>query len=134
MSTQDTVPLDRLVGNLLGSVPGIAGAVVASSDGLLLSSVGLARDQAERHAAAGISLLALGHAMGGTTGRGSCEQILLRYTRGHLVCMRIQAPAALIVEAEPGANLGAVATAMTQFVTSVGPVFAPELRGGRESG
>lgn len=118
-----------LISNFAMSAPGVSHAVIVSSDGLpLLSSDGLPEDLADPLAAIASGILSLGNNLARQVDGGSCDQILLRLTRGHFVFMAIGELAGLGVLVQAGANLGAVAHQMAQLVASVGHALTPELR------
>ncbi len=118
-----------LISNFAASTPGVAHALIVSSDGLpLLASDGVPEDLADPLAAMASGILSLGNNLARQVAAGSCDQILLRLTRGQFVFMGIGELAGLGVLVEAGANLGAVAHQMAQLVASVGHALTPELR------
>lgn len=118
-----------LVSNFVASTPGVSHALIVSSDGLpLLASDGLPEDLADPLAAIASGILSLGSNIASQVGGGTCDQILLRLTRGHFIFMGIGELAGLGVLVQAGANLGAVAHQMAQLVASVGHALTPELR------
>ena len=118
-----------LISNFAAATPGVSHALIVSSDGLpLLASDRLPEDMADPLAAIASGILSLGNNLAQQVDGGSCDQILLRLTRGHFVFMGIGELAGLCVLVEAGANLGAVAHQMAQLVASVGHALTPELR------
>lgn len=118
-----------LIDNFIADVPGVTDALVMASDGLLLTSSGsVTREVGEQLAAISSGLLSLGHNSAALVGRGSCEQIMLRLTRGHLLFMRIGDTAGLAVLTAVGCDLKVVAFEMTQLVQRVGHVLTPQAR------
>jgi hypothetical protein len=118
-----------LVNNFAASTPGVTHVLIVSSDGLpLLASDGLPENVADPLAAMTSGMLSLGSNIAGHVDAGSCDQVLLRLSRGHFVFMGIGDLAVLGVLVQPGANLGAVAHQMAQLVASVGHALTPQLR------
>jgi uncharacterized protein len=118
-----------LIKNFVDSTPGVAHALIVSSDGLtLIASNGLSVDQADSLSAMTSGLISLGGSIANQVGEGGCGQILLRLTRGHYLFMRVSDLADLAVLVDAGANLGVVAGRMAQLVSSVGHVLTPQLR------
>ncbi len=104
-------------------------ALIVSSDGLpLLASDELPADLADPLAAIASGILSLGNNLARQADGGSCDQILLRLTRGHFIFMGIGDLAGLGVLVRRDANLGAVAHQMARLVGSVGHALTPELR------
>lgn len=118
-----------LICNFAASTPGVSHALIVSSDGLpLLASDELPGDLADPLAAIAAGILSLGKNLARQANAGSCDQILLRLTRGHFIFMSIGDLAGLGVLVQPDANLGAVAHQMAQLVASVGHALTPQLR------
>lgn len=118
-----------LIDNFVADVPGVTDALVMASDGLLLTASGaVTREAGEQLAAISSGLLSLGHNSAALVGRGSCEQIMLRLTRGHLLFMRIGETAGLAVLTAVGSDLKVVAFEMAQLVQRVGHALTPQAR------
>lgn len=121
--------LTWLVNNFVTEVPGVAHAIVVSSDGLLLTvSDGLSVERAEQLAAVASGLLSL--AQGGTRlfDQGSCVQTIVTMERGYLFVMAISDGSCLAVLASRDCDLKVVAYQMTLLVDSAGHVLTPQLR------
>jgi len=118
-----------VINDFAASTPGVSDALLVSSDGLtLLASTGLGKDLSDPLSAATSGLLSLANDIGIRTGRGGCDQVLLRLEQGNFLFMGIGQLAGLAVLVEAGANLGAVAHRMAQLVDSVGHALTPQLR------
>lgn len=118
-----------LIDNFAASVPGVTDALVVAADGLLITASGtVARDMGDQLAAITSGLLSLAHNSAALVGRGTCEQIMLRLSRGHLLFMRIGDAAGLAVLTDARSDLKVVAFEMAQLVTSVGHVLTPQMR------
>lgn len=118
-----------LIDSFIAEVPGVTDALVMASDGLLLTASGaVTREVGEQLAAISSGLLSLGHNGAALVGRGSCEQIMLRLTRGHLLFMRIGETAGLAVLTAVGCDLKVIAFEMAQLVQRVGHALTPQAR------
>jgi predicted regulator of Ras-like GTPase activity (Roadblock/LC7/MglB family) len=118
-----------LINNFVASTPGVAHALIVSSDGLpLLMSGGMAADLADPLSAMTSGMISLGHSIASQIGEAGCDQIMLKFPTGHFLFMGIGSLAGLAVLVKDGANLGAVAYRMAQLVDSVGHVLTPQMR------
>ncbi|MBV2365386.1 roadblock/LC7 domain-containing protein [Streptomonospora nanhaiensis] len=118
-----------LVNDFANSTPGVAHALIVSSDGLpLISSGDIPADTADPLAAMTSGLISLGHNIARQVDEARCDQIMLKFPAGHFLFMGIGSLAGLAVLVREGANLGVVAHRMTQLVQSVGHVLTPQMR------
>lgn len=118
-----------LIDNFAASVPGVTDALVVASDGLLITASGpVAPEVGDQLAAVTSGLLSLAHNSAAMVGRGTCEQIMLRLSHGHLLFMRIGDAAGLAVLTDARCDLKVVAFEMAQLVASVGHVLTPQMR------
>ncbi|MFW5418580.1 roadblock/LC7 domain-containing protein [Nocardiopsis sp. CNT-189] len=118
-----------LVKDFAASTPGVAHALLVSSDGLpLIVSEGLHPDTADSLSAMTSGLLSLGRSIAEHVDEPGCDQIMLKFPAGHFLFMGIGGLAGLAVLVREGAALGAVAHEMTRLVESVGHVLTPRLR------
>jgi predicted regulator of Ras-like GTPase activity (Roadblock/LC7/MglB family) len=118
-----------LLDNFASSTPGVSHALIVSSDGLpLIASAGMQPDLADPLAAMTSGILALGANIAGHVGEARCEQMMLKFPRGHFLFMGVGSLAGFAVLVSDGANLGVVAHQMAQLVDAVGHVLTPELR------
>jgi predicted regulator of Ras-like GTPase activity (Roadblock/LC7/MglB family) len=110
-------------------VHGVSHALITSSDGFpLTASQAVKPDDAEQLAAIASGLLSLAGSSAALYGKGSCEQIIIRLTRGYFLFMGIGTGAGLAVLTDPECDMRVVAYEMTQFVTNAGHALTPELR------
>lgn len=118
-----------LIDRFVADVRGVEHAVVVSSDGLVLTH---SKDFPEEHAeqlaaiASGLHSLAVGGA--GLFARGNCEQLLVRFNKGHLFIMSISDGSCMAVLTAPGTDLKIVGFQMTKLVENVAHVLTPQLR------
>ncbi|GAA3755260.1 roadblock/LC7 domain-containing protein [Salinactinospora qingdaonensis] len=118
-----------LVNDFATSTPGVAYALIVSSDGLpLITSSAIPTDLADSLAAMTSGLLSLGTSIAHHVDEPRCEQVMLKFSAGHFLFMGIGDLAGLAVLVQEGANLGVIAHRMTQLVASVGHVLTPQLR------
>lgn len=120
---------DWLVNDFARSTPGVAHALIVSSDGLpLITSGEMTPDLADPLSAMTSGLISLGQNIAGHVGESGCDQIMLKFPAGHFLFMGIGNLAGLAVLVRDGSNLGVVAHQMTQLVQSVGHVLTPKMR------
>jgi len=118
-----------LIDNFAQSTPGVAHALIVSSDGLpLLTSAGLPPDLADPLAAMTSGIISIGNNIAGTVGETGCEQVMLKFPSGHFLFMGIGNLAGFAVLVKEGANLSAVGYQMARLVDSVGHLLTPQLR------
>lgn len=120
---------DWLINEFADSTPGVAHALIVSSDGLpLITSGEIPTDTADPLAAMTSGLISLGNNIANQVDEARCDQVMLKFPAGHFLFMGIGSLAGLAVLVREGANLGVVAHRMTQLVESVGHVLTPEMR------
>ncbi|RNL86164.1 roadblock/LC7 domain-containing protein [Halostreptopolyspora alba] len=120
---------DWLINDFATSTPGVAHALIVSSDGLpLITSGPMPNDIADPLAAMTSGLISLSHNIANQVDEDRCDQIMLKFPAGHFLFMGIGTLAGLAVLVREGSNLGVVAHRMTQLVESVGHVLTPQMR------
>jgi predicted regulator of Ras-like GTPase activity (Roadblock/LC7/MglB family) len=106
--------LDWLLDGLRERVPGIAGAVLASRDGIRLAVTGLSGDQADREAAVVCGLLSMARGTGAAIGwSGGVRQVVVEHDEGMLFVMATGGHASAGLEQRPrivDSVLGVLAT------------------------
>ncbi|WP_340681486.1 roadblock/LC7 domain-containing protein [Amycolatopsis coloradensis] len=132
MTAQDaTTDFTWLLDDFVRKVHGASHALIMSVDGFpLTASESVSSDDAEQLAAIASGLLSLAGNSAALFGKGSCEQIIIRLTRGYFLFMGIGAEAGLAVLTEPDCDMKVVAYEMTQFITNAGHALTPEVRAG----
>ncbi len=120
-----------LINDFVHKVHGVAHALILSSDGLLLTaSDTVDGDKAEQLAAIASGMLSLASNSAMLFGAGTCEQIIVRLSRGYFLFMSIDTGAGLAVLTGPDCDMKVVAYEMTQFVLHAGHALTPEARSG----
>ncbi|WP_220505891.1 MULTISPECIES: roadblock/LC7 domain-containing protein [unclassified Microbispora] len=120
---------DWLITEFVGSTPGVAHAVVVSSDGLRLAqSDGFPPDRADQLAAVAAGLLSLTLGAARVFEGGAVSQTVVEMQRGLLLVMAISDGSCLAVLAAPDCDMGLVAYQMTLLVERAGQVLTPALR------
>jgi predicted regulator of Ras-like GTPase activity (Roadblock/LC7/MglB family) len=118
-----------LVSNFARRVPGIAHAIVLTSDGLLMAvSERLDRTRADQLAAVASGLSSLTQGAARCFGGGTVNQTAVEMEKGFLVVMSIGDGSALAVLAAPTVDIGLVGYEMAMLVAQCGEVLTPELR------
>jgi uncharacterized protein len=118
-----------LVDGFVGKVHGVTHALILSADGFpLTASAGVSTVEAEQLAAIAGGLISLAGNSASLFGKGECEQIIIRLTRGYFLFMSIDSGAGLAVLTGPECEMKVVAYEMTQFVTNAGHVLTPQAR------
>jgi hypothetical protein len=118
-----------LVDSFVQRVHGVTHALVMSSDGFpLVVSQSMGTDSAEQLAAISSGLLSLARNAAGLFDKGSCEQIIVRLTRGYFLFMGIGRGAGFGVLTASGCDMKVVGYEMTQFVAKAGHALTPQLR------
>ena len=118
-----------LLDNFVDRTPGVAEAVVVSSDGLPLAvSKHLDRDAADRFAAVSAGLIGLAYGAAGRFGGGSVNEIIVEMENAFLFVTGVSDGSCLAVVAEAGCDVGLVGYEMALLVERAGPVLTPELR------
>jgi predicted regulator of Ras-like GTPase activity (Roadblock/LC7/MglB family) len=118
-----------LVTNFAERVPGVAHAVVVSSDGLLLTaSARLPRDRADQLAAVASGIISLTQGAARCFEAGGVVQTVVEMERGIVLLMSIGDGSCLAVLASPTCDIGLIGYEMTLLVDRVGQLLTPELR------
>lgn len=129
---QSRSPLDQfswLVDSFVNRVPGVAHAVVVSSEGMLLTlSSRLPRDRADQLAAVTSGLVSLTLGAARCFEAGGVLQTVVEMERGMLLIMAISDGSSLAVLAAPNCDIGLVGYEMTLLVDRAGQLLTPELR------
>lgn len=127
--SQDARDLSWLVSAFAERVPGVAHAIVVSSDGLLVSvSDFLPRDHADKLAAVTSGLISI------TTGAAMMfdgdivKQTVVEMGRGFFLVMGIRDGSILAVLAANDADIGVVGYEMARLVKQAGEKLTPALR------
>jgi predicted regulator of Ras-like GTPase activity (Roadblock/LC7/MglB family) len=127
----DRYELGFLLDDFRRRVPNVSHVVAVSADGLLSAAdAGLARDVADRLAAASSGLLSLLRTSGEAFGAGYLSHNLTEYADGFMLSMSAGPGGCLIVLAERSCDLGQVSFEMTALVNRVGDAIVPAARAG----
>lgn len=121
--------LNWLVANFVDRTPGVAHAVVISSDGVMLAaSAALPKDRGEQLAsvASGLSSLTQGTAQLFEAGR--VNQTIVEMWRGFLFVTAISDGSVLAVLASPNCDMKLVGYEMALLVERTGNVLTPSVR------
>jgi predicted regulator of Ras-like GTPase activity (Roadblock/LC7/MglB family) len=127
--SQDAQSLNWLLNTFVRNTPGVAHAIVVSSDGLLLAvSDRLDLDRADQLSAitCGVASLADGGAR--LLEAGEVSQTVVEMQQGFLFVMSISDGSCLAVLAAPSCDVGVIGYEMTLLVTRTGTVLTPQLR------
>jgi predicted regulator of Ras-like GTPase activity (Roadblock/LC7/MglB family) len=134
MTTEGTTATEPSLGWLVSAftkeVPGVAHAVLVSSDGLLVAaSDAMPRDRADQMSAltAGLTSLTVGAAQLFTAGR--VVQSVIEMEHGFLLLMSVGDGSHLAVIAVAGCDIGLVGYEMTLLVDRVGRMVDTPARG-----
>ncbi|HEY6421757.1 MAG TPA: roadblock/LC7 domain-containing protein [Pseudonocardiaceae bacterium] len=118
-----------LVDDFVNRVPGVAHAVVVSSDGMpLAASAHLPRDRADQLAAVASGLVSLTQGAARCFDAGQVVQTVVEMERGIVLLMSISDGSCLGVLAAPSCDIGLVGYEMTLLVDRVGQQLTPQLR------
>lgn len=118
-----------LVDDFVDRVHGVTHALILSADGLpLAGSSSVSNDEGEQLAAISSGVLSLAHNSAALFNKGSCEQIIIRLSKGYFLFMGIGTGAGLAVLTSSEAQMRVVAYEMTQFVENTGHALTPEVR------
>ncbi|GAA5149405.1 roadblock/LC7 domain-containing protein [Pseudonocardia eucalypti] len=113
-----------LLNHFAEQTPGVAHAIVVSTDGLLLTaSPGLARDYADQLAAVTSGLVSLTDGAARCFEAGRVVQTVVEMERGLVLLMSISDGSCLSVLASPTCDLGLVAYEMTMLVDRAGQLL-----------
>lgn len=131
----DPYDLGFLLDDFRRRVPYVSHVVAVSADGLLSAAdADLARDAADRLAAATSGLLSLLRTSGEAFGVGYLSHNLTEYADGYMLSMSAGPGGCLIVLAERACDLGLVSFEMTALVNRVGESIVPAARAGLYGG
>lgn len=126
---QTALSLRWLTNEFVRRVTGVTHAMIMSSDGFpLITSDGVAEDDAEQLAAIASGLLGLARNSATLFDKGNCEQIIIRLSRGYFLFMSIGTNAGLAVLTTAKCDMKVVAYEMTQFVAGAGRSLTPATR------
>lgn len=133
----DVIPaspsLDWLVNNFVDDVPGVANAIVVSSDGHLLAACsGLPHELAERLGTIASGLFSLTLAAADLVEAGSVTQTVVEMNQGSMLLMAVGDGSCLVVLATNTCDIGLVGYEMTVLVARSRDALTPAVRG--ESG
>ncbi|MGW4476171.1 roadblock/LC7 domain-containing protein [Nonomuraea sp. NPDC004354] len=118
-----------LVSGFVEEVPGVAHAVVVSSDGLPMAfSRGFPKDHADQLAAVAAGLISLVQGASRVFEGGGVTQTVVEMQHGLLLVMSISDGSCLAVLAAPECDMGLVAYQMTVLVERAGQVLTPAVR------
>jgi uncharacterized protein len=118
-----------LINDFVRRVHGVSHALIMSVDGLSLSaSDAVTTEDGEQLAAIASGMLSLARNSAALFDKGTCEQIIVRLTRGYFLFMGINSGAGLAVLTNPDGDMRVVAYEMTQFVIHAGHALTPEAR------
>ncbi|MFG2073525.1 roadblock/LC7 domain-containing protein [Nonomuraea maritima] len=121
--------VDWLITDFVSTVPGVAHAVVVSSDGLpLAASAGFPADRADQLAAIASGLVSLTQGAARVFEGGAVNQTIVEMQRGLMLIMSISDGSCLAVLAAPDCDMGLVAYQMTLMVERAGQVLTPAVR------
>ncbi|WP_188190783.1 roadblock/LC7 domain-containing protein [Nonomuraea sp. SYSU D8015] len=121
--------VDWLITDFVSTVPGVAHAVVVSSDGLpLAASAGFPADRADQLAAIASGLVSLTQGAARVFEGGAVNQTIVEMQRGLMLIMAISDGSCLAVLAAPDCDMGLVAYQMTLMVDRAGQVLTPAVR------
>jgi predicted regulator of Ras-like GTPase activity (Roadblock/LC7/MglB family) len=127
--TQAQSQFGWLVSDFAERVPGVAHAIVVSSDGLLVAaSARLPADRADQLAAVASGLISLTQGAARCFEAGGVRETVVEMERGVLLVMSISDGSSLAVLANPRCDIGQVAYEMALLVDRVGRTLTPELR------
>ncbi|GAA2318475.1 roadblock/LC7 domain-containing protein [Nonomuraea roseoviolacea subsp. roseoviolacea] len=121
--------VDWLITDFVSTVPGVAHAVVVSSDGLpLAASAGFPPDRADQLAAIASGLVSLTQGAARVFEGGVVNQTIVEMQRGLMLIMSISDGSCMAVLAAPDCDMGLVAYQMTLMVDRAGQVLTPAVR------
>lgn len=121
--------LNWLVANFVTSVPGVAHAVVISSDGVqLAASAQLPKDRGDQLAAVASGVASLTEGSAALFDGGTVKQTIVEMVRGFLFVTQISDGSVLAVLAGPNSDLKLIGYEMTLLVERTGDVLTPAVR------
>lgn len=121
--------LNWLVVNFVSKTPGVAHAVVISSDGIqLASSAALPRDRGDQLASVASGLASLTQGTAQLFEAGKVTQTIVEMWRGFLFVMGVSDGSVLAVLASPNCDMKLVGYEMSLLVERTGNVLTPSVR------
>lgn len=118
-----------LLDNFVDQVPGIAHAVVVSSDGLPMSSSrGFPAERVDQLAAIAAGLSSLTQGAARCFEAGAVRQMVVEMDKGYLFVMAVGDGSCLAALASSTSDLGLVGYEMALMVARVGPALTPAAR------
>lgn len=127
--SQDARDMSWLVSAFTQRVPGVAHAVVVSSDGLLVAvSDHLPRDHADKLAAVTSGLVSITSGAAQMFDGDIVKQTVIEMGRGFFLVMSIRDGSILAVLAAGDADIGVVGYEMARLVKQAGEKLTPALR------
>ncbi|PRX97187.1 roadblock/LC7 domain-containing protein [Allonocardiopsis opalescens] len=121
--------LNWLITSFAERVPGVAHAIVVSSDGLpLVASTGFPKDRADQLAAIASGLASLTQGAARVFDGGAVNQTVVEMEHGLLLIMAISDGSCLAVLAMADCDMGLVAYEMTLLVDRAGRALTPSVR------
>jgi uncharacterized protein len=127
--SQDAQSLNWLLNTFVRNTPGVAHAIVVSSDGLLIAvSDRLDLDRADRLSAVASGVASLAEGGARLFDAGEVRHTVVEMQAGFLFVMSISDGSCLAVLAAPSCDVGVIGYEMTLLVTRTGNVLTPQLR------
>ncbi len=127
--------LNWLVTNFAERVPGVAHAIVVSSDGLPVAySQGFPPERADQLAAVTSGLASLTEGACRMFEAGEVTRTVVDMQQGLLIVMAISDGSSLAVLVSDDCDMGLVAYEMSLLVERVGDVLTPQVRGAQSTG
>ncbi|CAI7977019.1 roadblock/LC7 domain-containing protein [Frankia sp. Mgl5] len=125
----DSPSLDWLINNFVDQVPGVANAIVASSDGHLLAVCdGFPREQAGQLGTIASGLFSLTLAAAEFVDGGSVTQTIVEMAQGSMLLMAVGDGSCLAVLASNTCDIGLVGYEMTVLVKRTRDALTPARR------
>jgi predicted regulator of Ras-like GTPase activity (Roadblock/LC7/MglB family) len=125
----DDNELNGLITSFINRIPGALGAVVCTSDGLLLAlSDRIARDGADQMAAVTSALTSLTAGAAQCFGSGEVNQVIVDMEGGFLFVTSISDGSSLAVLCDPMCDIGLIGYEMSMLVERIGQLLTPDLR------
>ncbi|GHH67781.1 dynein regulation protein LC7 [Streptosporangium violaceochromogenes] len=127
--SQDARTFNWLITEFVKEAPGVAHAVIVSSDGLPLAcSEDFPKDRADQLAAITAGLVSLTQGASRVFEGGPVVQTVIEMQRGLLLAISISDGSALAALASPECDMGLVAYQMTLLAERAGQALTPALR------
>ncbi|MEC3996369.1 roadblock/LC7 domain-containing protein [Actinacidiphila sp. DG2A-62] len=121
--------LNWLIANFVKQVPGVAHAVVVSSDGVqLLASASMPKERGDQLAALASGLASLTQGAATLFEAGTVTQTIVDMQNGFLFLTSISDGSVLAVLAAPGCDMKIVGYEMTLLVERTGDALTPAVR------